>query len=188
MPSITLRSRSFGAVLLVLLSITLFTVGQGALWAYGERIGMAGGLDAQAVGNALAITAGSSLLGAALSAWMDVRCGRFWPILVAILAQLVALGFLVGELEFLLFSTLLAIFAFSWNFGIAFQLGVLVSIDPRGRYVSLFPALQGIGLAVGPLLASLVIAGGDYRMVNAISGVALVSYLLLILPFSARRG
>ncbi|GGO79309.1 MFS transporter [Marinobacterium nitratireducens] len=175
------------ALMLVLLSMTLFFTGQGAIWAFGERIGMAGGLDAQAVANTLALTAFASLFGAALSAWMDVRYGRFWPILTAILVQLVALALFTGEMNAVYFATLFSIFAFSWNFGIAFQVGVVASMDHGGRFTALIPAFQGAGLAIGPSLAGIFLNGGGYFSINLVSGVALVAYLLFILPFAIHK-
>ncbi|QCY09458.1 MFS transporter [Pseudomonas sp. MPC6] len=174
------------AVFSILIAMALFFIGQGAIWAYGERIAATGGLDAQTIGNLLALTSLASLLGAVLSVWMDVRFGRFWPILIAIAVQLVALGLFHGEMSAIVFAVIFSIFAFSWNFGIAYQVGALISCDTEGRYTALIPAFQGAGLALGPALAGAFITGGSYFSVNLISAAALGGYLLFILPFSRR--
>lgn len=175
------------ALLLVLFAMSVFFVGQGAFWAFGERIGMAAGLDGQSVARALAFTAIASLFGAVLSAWLDVRYGRFWPILAAVLLQLVTLALLVAELSPWLFTALFSIFAFAWNFGIAFQVGVMAALDRRGSYTALVPAFQCAGLAIGPSLAGAFVSDGQYHWVNGVSGLALIAYLILILPFAVRR-
>jgi len=182
------QPRPSGFILtLVLVSMTLFFIGQGSIWAFGERIGIAGGLDSQAVANTLAVTAFASLFGAALSAWMDTKYGRFWPILIAILVQLAALALFTGEMNAVYFAVLFSIFAFSWNFGIAFQVGVVASMDHGGRYTALIPAFQAAGLAIGPSLVGMFLNGGGYYSINLISGAALIAYLLLILPFAMRK-
>ncbi|WP_432698085.1 MFS transporter [Marinobacterium sp. YM272] len=174
------------AVILALTSMTLFFLGQGAIWAFGDRIGVSGGLDSQAVANALALTAFASLFGALLSAWMDVKFGRTWPILIAILVQLAALTLFYGEMSSIYFTLLFSIFAFCWNFGIAFQVGVVASMDRTGRYTALIPAFQGAGLALGPFIAGIFLAGESYININIVSGFALAAYLFIILPLTKK--
>ena len=174
------------AIFSILIAMTLFFIGQGSIWAYGERIGAAAGLDAQVIGNVLAGTSIAALVGGLLSAWLDVRFGRFWPILLAIGVQLVALTLFYGEMETLQFALIFAIFSFSWNFGIAYQVGALISCDSDGRFTALIPAFQGAGLAIGPALAGSFLSGEGYYTVNIVSGVALFAYLLFILPFCRR--
>lgn len=176
------------AIFSVLIAMTLFFIGQGSIWTYGERIGAEAGLDAQMIGNVLAGTSFAALFGGLLSAWMDVRFGRFWPILLAITVQLVALVLFYGEMEMIQFALIFAVFSFSWNFGIAFQVGALISCDSDGRYTALIPAFQGAGLAIGPALAGSFLSGEGYYMVNIVSGMALFAYLLFILPFCRRAG
>lgn len=178
--------KSRAGLILALVSMTLFFLGQGAIWAFGDRIGVSGGLDPQEIANALAMTAFASLFGALLSAWMDVRFGRALPILIAILIQLLALIFFTGAMSPLYFTLLFSIFAFSWNFGIAFQVGVVASMDKDGRFTALIPGFQGAGLALGPFIAGMVLTGESYFNINIVAGVALIAYLILILPFSKK--
>lgn len=173
-------------LILTLVSMTLFFLGQGAIWAFGDRIGVSGGLDGQEIANALAMTALASLFGALLSAWMDVRFGRVLPILIAIVIQLLALMLFTGEMTPFYFTLLFSIFAFSWNFGIAFQVGVVASMDKSGRYTALIPAFQGAGLALGPFIAGIVLTGESYFNINIVAGVAFIAYLILILPFAKK--
>ena len=176
------------AISSILIAMTLFFIGQGSIWAYGERIGADAGIDAQVIGNVLAGTSIAALFGGLLSAWLDVRFGRFWPILLAIGVQLVALALFYGEMETLHFALIFAIFSFSWNFGIAYQVGALISCDSDGRFTALIPAFQGAGLAIGPALAGGFLSGEGYYVVNIVSGSALFAYLLFILPFCRKTG
>ena len=174
-------------LIMTLVSMTLFFLGQGAIWAFGDRIGASGGLNAQEIANALAITTFASLFGALLSAWMDARFGRALPILIAILIQLCALMLFTGEMTALYFTFLFSIFAFSWNFGIAFQVGVVSSMDKDGRYTALIPGFQGAGLALGPFISGLVLTGESYFNINIVASTAFIAYLILILPFSKNK-
>ncbi len=179
--------RSHLAIFLVLASMMLFFLGQSGIWAFGELIGTAGGLDDQTVGNLLAGTTLLALFGGVASAWLDVRFGRFLPILVAVLLQVAMLVFFFGDMSATFFFVVFGVFSFCWNFGIAYQVGTLVSVDGDGRYTALIPAFQGAGLALGPAVAGLFLTGEGYYSVNVISGIALLAYLALILPFARRR-
>ena len=175
------------AIFLVLVAIMLFFLGQSGIWAFGELIGTAAGLDDQTVGNLLAGTTALALFGGLASAWLDVRFGRVLPILVAVLVQVAMLLFFYGEMSATFFFGVFGAFSFCWNFGIAYQVGTLVSVDTEGRYTALIPAFQGAGLALGPAVAGLFLSGEGYYSVNVISGIALLAYLALILPFARRR-
>ncbi len=175
------------AIFLVLASMMLFFLAQSGIWAFGELIGAAGGLDDQTIGNLLAGTTLVSLFGGAVSAWLDVRFGRVLPILVAVLVQVAMLVFFFGNMSATFFFVVFGVFSFCWNFGIAYQVGTLVSVDSDGRYTALIPAFQGAGLALGPAVAGLFLTGEGYYSVNVISGIALLTYLALILPFARRR-
>lgn len=174
------------ALVLILASMALFYVAQGALFAFSERIGAAAHLDAEGIGNALAISALFALAGAFLAGWLDTRFGRFKPIIVAGAAQLAVLVLLQGQMSLLFFTLMFGVFSFFWNMAFPYQVGVLVSHDKEMRFAALIPAVQGLGLTIGPALAGSFLGGESYLPVNLIAGIALVLYLVAILPFSRK--
>lgn len=173
-------------LLLILTAMAIFFLAQSAVWAFAERIGSDAGLDAEAIGNALAISSPFALAGALLAGWLDLRFGRAWPIALAAIAQIVLLALLQGEMSFVHYAIVFGLFGFFWNVGIPYQVGVLVSHDKEMRFAALIPAFQGAGLALGPALAGAFIGGGTYLAANITAAIALLLYLIVILPFSRK--
>lgn len=175
-----------GILLMILAAMAIFFLAQSALWAFVERIGSGAGLEAEGIGNALAISGLFSLSGALFAGWLDLRWGRVVPLIIAAGAQIILLALLQGEMSLIYFTIVFGLFGFFWNVGIPYQVGVLVSHDKEMRFAALIPAFQGLGLATGPALAGAFLGDGSYLPVNIIAGVALLLYLVVIVPFSRR--
>lgn len=171
-----------------LLACFLFDLGVMMVWAYAERMGDAAGLEPGFIGNALAGSLLAALAGSLLAAAMGARFGRVLPLFVTLVLQAVALWLLGGELTQRGFFAGVMLFAFAWNFPVAFQLAITVSVDVSGRLVVLFLSAVKLGYAAAPALAALLIAGsGNFRPVlvvaAAVFGVSAMTFALL-----ARRG
>jgi hypothetical protein len=82
------------------------------------------------------------------------------------------------------FLVSLAFFQFFWNFALPYHMGVIIHRDPSASFIVLVPTFQAIGIALGPALAGLAVAGGSYSGVNLVSILALLVYLVMVLPFS----
>ncbi|MEH6577663.1 MAG: MFS transporter [Amphritea sp.] len=171
-------------LLLILAAMAIFFLAQSALWAFSERIGADAGLDAESIGNVLAITSLFAVAGALLAGWLDLRFGRVLPIAIAAIAQIVLLALFQGEMSLVHYAIVFGLFGFFWNLGIPYQVGVLVSHDKELRFAALIPAFQGIGLALGPAMAGAFLGDGSYLPVNIIAGAALLLYLVMIIPFA----
>ena len=65
-----------------LASMFLFSVGQGAIWAFSERIGISIGFSHEEVGLALGVTTLAGLAGGVIAAVVGTRGGR--PMLLAV--------------------------------------------------------------------------------------------------------
>lgn len=177
---------SWGAAALlicaVLLSVLVFFAEQNSVWAYAERIGTGAGLSPGFIGMSLGLTTLVGVGGAGLVAWLGTRFGRFLPLLGATLLQLAGLVFLRGQPDAMTYAAACAALAFAWNVMNPFQLGILAEIDASGRALPLAATLTGVGLAVGPTLAALVLTGSDYEPVLRLACVLAVVTMLLMLP------
>lgn len=151
---------------LALLACFLFNLGVMMVWAYAERIGNVAGFDAVFIGNALAASLLAALAGSLLAAAMGARFGRVLPLALTLVLQAVALWLLGGEFSRQGFFLGVMLFAFAWNFPVAFQLAITVSVDVSGRLVVLFLSAVKLGYAAAPALAALLIAHrGSFRPV-----------------------
>ncbi len=165
-----------------LFAMLAYFLAQGVVWAYLFLIGLAGGLAEQQVANGLTISQFAGIAGALLAAVMSNRFGRSIPLTLGILSGALCLYFLVGSLNFLVFSTAVGVYNFAWNLTHPFLLAAMASFDRRGRVVVYAVAMQMLGLAFGPGLAALVISEGYYVNVNRLGAGLFVLSLMLILP------
>lgn len=173
---------SFGMKMLALFAMLAYFIAQGIVWAYLFLIGLAGGLDEQAVANGLTLSQFAGIAGALLAAVIANRFGRSLPLAIGIAGGAVCLYFMVGQFEFLVFALAVGIYNFAWNLTHPYLLAAMASFDRSGRVVVYAVAMQMVGLAAGPLIAAAVISEGDYVNVNWLGAGLFAISLALILP------
>jgi len=156
----------------------------GAIWAYLEPLGKRAGFGAQA---AQTLTAGVQLMQVlgGTTASLAVRFpGKVRTLVVGALA-LAAIPFAMHGLPAaatLRFTLLCASFGFVWMFLMPFHVSLAFLADPTGRAAMLIPAMQLLGSALGPLVASFVVTGEDAAAVLIVSlSFALAAVALLVL-------
>jgi predicted MFS family arabinose efflux permease len=173
--------------LLPLLSMMLLLYsGHGAIWAYQERIGVAAGLDEREVGKWL----GLSMLifgvgGSGLARVMSLSIGRMWPQVISLGASCAAVLLLVFGSTPLIFATACGLIAFSWFYGLPYQMGLLAARDPQGRAALAGVMMSTGGMALGPAVAALLLAGRSHWPIGIFAGICYLSALAIAVP-SAR--
>lgn len=165
------------ALLLAFVGCQLAAIG--ALWAYLEPYGEALGLPPGQAQSLIALSLGAQLLGGLAGAGLVSRLPARGTLAVAtlLLGSLATLihGLPVGAHLAFVGSCLL--FTFLWQTLTPFQIGLALSLDPRGRIATLVPSLQLLGCAAGPALASFWLNGAEVRPAALAS--ALLSLLAL---------
>jgi MFS transporter, DHA1 family, inner membrane transport protein len=176
------------AAALILVAITLFWAHQNALYAYMERIGSASGLSAQFIGFTLGLANLTGFVGATLVAWLGTRYGRLLPLLALTVVQLACVWMLSGTVQSTGYLVAIGVISLSWNIVNPIQIGILASVDQRGRWLALSSTVIGAGLAIGPALGAVALGRGDYSSVLwLVAGLAVAS-TLLALPVVRRTG
>lgn len=171
---------------LALVGCLAFNVGIMAVWAYMERIADAAGLDPRAIGAALGASLLAGLAGALVAAAVADRFGRVPPIVFSLALQAVALWLISGTPTAAAFAAGVAIFSFCWNFPVAYQLAITVSVDGSGRLVVLFLSAVKLGYAIGPVIAgALIAAGGGFGPAIALGGLCFVVSTSIYVPLAA---
>lgn len=172
----------------VLVSITLFWAQQNALYAYLERIGNASGLTSQYIGFVLGAGNLTGFLGAAIVAGIGSRYGRWLPLSISILAQLLCLWMLRGTLDPVGFLVVVGVMALAWNVINPYQLGILASVDKGGRALALSATFIGIGLSAGPAMAAMTVGDGHYGGILVLAAtLTIASAVLLVVPLVRRQ-
>ena len=154
-------------------------LGLGGVWAFVERIGVDAGIDAEGIGNALAIGMAFGLLGAFVAAAVADRFGRVMPFVVAMAGQVVAV-WLFAELENVNGLVIaICLYNGTWNFALPYLFAMAALADTRGQLVVLMSTAQAIGLTFGATMAGAIIGQWGLRAVAWQGGIAAISALLI---------
>ncbi|WP_237720848.1 hypothetical protein [Pseudomonas asplenii] len=154
----------------------------GALWAYLEPLGKSVGLDGPGAQWLIAGTLFMQVLGGAFGTLMVRRIPELSMLaMAALVLAAVGLGMHAsipgGAFGFLL---LCGVFGFVWLSLTPFQIRLALRLDPSGRVAILIPAMQLLGSACGPLVASQWVVGDQADTVTLVS--------TLVFPGGGRPG
>ena len=167
--------------------MAFFFIGVASVWAFIELMGEAAGLSVAQVATALSVSTFIGLSGPIAGLIFGDRFGRFLPLAIGFVCQIVVLVFLgIGGYAMVAFLVYLAIFQTFWNMAIGYQIGAMVQADTTKRLIVLIPTFQAAGIALGPAIAGMGIDAMGFVAVPVISGIALVLYAVLILPLARR--
>jgi len=175
--------------LIASVSIFVFFLGCGILWAYVSLIGDAFGLLSQDIATGLSLSQFSGVAGALAAGLIAARAGRV-PSLVGglLLSAVSAASILLGSHSALIFGLAVCAFNCGWNFAQPIFLSAATGFDRRGRLVTQMVAAQSCGLALGPLVGAEI--GGNAPGASLIFSVTILficSSLLIMVPFTEAR-
>jgi predicted MFS family arabinose efflux permease len=185
LPSLSSRpgseQQSFNAAaLLVLVAIFLTQLGQGAFWSLEEALGDRAGFSSHAIGVLLSAATLLLLLGAAASAWISNRFGRFSSLLILVAANAISILLISTITVHWIFIGANVMQSITNLSSVICQLGLAANLDRTGRVVAASTSLVTLGNGLGPSLsASLSSAFGAPRVgivVLAFNVVALMLY------------
>ncbi len=155
----------------------------GSLWAYLEPLGKAVGFDDQGSEAVISGVLAMQVAGGLVATFAVRRLGARLA-LTAGSAILATAAFAVSQLppgSLVVFSMLMAVFGFTWLFVMPFQVGLAFRVDPSGRVAVLVPAMQLLGSAIGPLIASFTVTGDEAGPVPLVSGIFAVLAMFALL-------
>ncbi|WP_179403900.1 MFS transporter [Burkholderia guangdongensis] len=184
------REHAVAPTVLVALAIgamTSFYLAIGSVWTFASRAAAEAGFDAQSAGSVLAIASVMGIAGAALASCIGGRIARRamlfagYALLAASLVTLATRPHSTG------YSAAIFAFKFAWTFVLPFVLATIARIDASGRLIATLNLVIGGSLAVGPLLAGLLLdAGGTMRALFVIATVVSVASLAALLHIDRR--
>ncbi len=154
------------ASLLALFGCFFFFFNVGCYWAYIELMGRDAGLQAETVGNLLALGVSMGILGALAASWSEERFGLLKPLAIGALGTCLAVLVLGDAFTALEFGVSVAIYNLVWNLSLAFQYTAVARVDHTGSSVAAAPAFHAVGGAVGPAVAGLLFPLMGFLAVN----------------------
>ncbi|MCF8068895.1 MAG: MFS transporter [Desulfobacterales bacterium] len=168
--------------ILGLAAVLIFYAGIGAFWAYIEVIGGNIGLSYEAIGNYLTIGNFLSLTSCLVASWIGDRLGMYRPLTFVLIANTIILSVMGFSMTTFAYIIGIMLFFMFWNVTDIFQAGTISNYDQSGRYTALIPAVMGIGLTIGPAVASFVVIGenGSSTVLYLCAGTCLATFAIYL--------
>ena len=171
---------------LVLTAVVFTYINIGGYWAYVELATVGTAAEPDWVAKMLVYTSFFSLIGCLFAVLLSNRYGLSRPLLVTLIFQASIVFMLIFGITNTTVTVSMFAFNFCWIFVDIYQSATISNIDRSGRFVSLLPAAQGLGNAVGPAMAATVLAwglgyNGVFIMCASASIIAMLVYLFMYL-------
>lgn len=179
-----------------LLSAGLHLAGIMALWVYAVPVGQTLGLDAGTVDVAVSVAIGVQIV-AGMAAIVLARLKPIPTVLGCALLSILAGLVILNTAQASVFMAALALFSFAWVFVLPYQVPALIELDESRGSLMLLTSAQLLGIAGGPLLASLALtedgAAGTVHISMGLFGLAMLALVaararLRAAPASADAG
>ncbi len=181
------QGQSLQLPIIGLVAMLIWCCGLGAIWAFVERIAVAGGLDSVMALRSLSVSTLLAIVGALAASALAARgVGRFLPVTIALLVQLAVAWLLQGEITFVELVIKASIFQVFWNLTGPFFMGAISASDTSGKVAVLIPAAQTSGFFVGPTIAGMFMADAGLAAANWTAVVCCAIALIIFIPLSAR--
>ena len=179
------RQYSMGLKGLSLLAVLIYNIGIGVVWVYVFVVGLeSAGMPVQSVANALFVSQLLGVVGAFGAVVLEARFGRLIPLMIGIFGGAAGIYLLLGDVDAAGFWFGVCIFNLLWNLSMPYLLGTMAEFEATGRIVVYGVAMQMVGLAIGPFVASRIFVTGGFDGVNMTAIVLFVVAAVLIVPAS----
>jgi len=160
-------------LLLALFSVFFFQAANMGLFAFIIGLGKHCGLEVTFITETLGIANWFSVLGATLVIILSTRFGIFKPILAGILLSLIGTWALnYSGMKWIWIAANIGT-GITWNFVVSHLLGMCARFDRTGQTAVWSGFASKMGLASGPMLASLIVGTGNYPALIAMALVLL---------------
>ncbi|RWK04222.1 MAG: MFS transporter [Mesorhizobium sp.] len=174
-----------------LLSIFCYSMFFGAVWAFLEPLGAQFGIDGSTVGLMVSASLAAQVVGAMTATAFEARIDYRFAITIIGAVAVVCSALLASGPGLAVFWAAALVMGFILLFIVPYQIRMAITADETRTAVLLVPAAQLFGLAIGPIAASLLIDGENFRPVpefaaaTALASVALLGVFVLV---ACRRG
>jgi MFS family permease len=190
------KEEHFGNVLTApsltaLLCVFCYFMFFGSVWAFLEPLGAQYGIDGRTVGLIVSASLAVQVLGAMTATVFEARIDyRFAIVIIGVVAAACS-AVLASSPGLPVFWIAALVMGFILLFVVPYQIRLAITADETRTAVLLVPAAQLFGLAIGPIAASLLIDGRNFRPVPefaaASAGASVVLLALFVLIARGRR-
>jgi MFS transporter, DHA1 family, inner membrane transport protein len=163
-----------------LAGVSMFYVGQGALWAFLETIGDASGFSAETVHTAMTVCAAFGTLGPIVVLFLADRIRPVIPLVGSVALTLIAVPFMQSRSS-LIYGASISTFFFCLSVFAAYQFGVIAGAERSGRAAVLMSTANYGGFSVSAYLGGQMAEHFGYTSLQAFDMVMMTSALLTLL-------
>ncbi|WFP61395.1 MFS transporter [Mesorhizobium sp. WSM4904] len=169
-----------------LLSIFCYFMFFGAVWAFLEPLGAEFGIDGRTVGLMVSASLAAQVVGAMTATVFEARIDYRFAIAGIGAVAAISSALLASGPALSVFWAVVLAMGFILLFIVPYQIRMAITADETRTAVLLVPAAQLFGLAIGPIAASLLIDGENFRPVpefaaaSALASVALLGVFVLV--------
>jgi predicted MFS family arabinose efflux permease len=163
-----------------LAGVTMFFVGQGALWAFLETIGDASGFAAETVHTAMTVCAAFGTLGAVAVLILAERIRPVIPLVGSVALTLIAVPFMQSHSPWVYGASISAFF-FALSIFAAYQFGVIAGAERSGRAAVLMSAANYGGFSVSAYVGGQLAEHYGYVSLQVFDSVMMTAALLTLL-------
>ena len=167
---------------LVIGGVLAFYVAIGGVWTFASKAAALAGLDAGRTGGLLAIASVMGIVGAACASLIGNRMARTAMLLTGYAILVVALLGLSAHPASTGYAAAIFAFKFAWTFVLPFILAAAAKTDTSGRLIATLNFVIGAGLAVGPLIAGLLLDAGAglHTLFQGAAAICVLSFVCLL--------
>lgn len=154
------QSRSVSIAILTITGVLAFYIAIGGVWTFASAAATDAGLTHADTGNVLGIATIMGIVGAVFASFIGGRVSRKAMLIIGygiLAASLIGLAIHPAAIGY---TTAVFAFKFAWTFVLPFILAVVAKSDASGWLVASMTLVIGLGLAVGPLIAGLMLDSG----------------------------
>lgn len=187
-----LENKMAGTLLIV--SLSVFAIGEGAVWAFVERVGQTIEFNHNNWGVALSSVIGMASIfgvvaGAGAAALLGLRWGRCAPLLLALLIFGVTAPLLSNCTSHVIYVLLIFGFIMSQYFLFPYYMGAAAELDGTGQWAAASTGMYLLGSTFGPAAAGqLIKATESFRSVGwMVLATSTAPMLMMSVVFAMRR-
>lgn len=187
-----LKNKMAGTLLIV--SLSVFALGEGAVWAFVEQVGQTIDFNRNHWGVALSSVIGMAsmfgvVVGAGAAAVLGLRHGRSVPLFLALLVFGVAGPLLSNCTSHVVYVLLIFGFIMSQYFLFPYYMGAAAELDSTGQWAAASTGMYLLGSTFGPAAAGqLIKAAESFRSVGwMVLATSVVPMLMMSVVFAMRR-
>jgi len=170
-----------GPTWVALIALMIYFAGLSGIWAFVERIGAGNGLATDTIGMCLSFSLLGGASGAFCAAWWGDKYGSTLPLLISSVLLLAVMAIFSAPLNVSAFALASFVFCYAWNYGLPYQMGLVVSLDQKGSLAVLMSSFLSVGAIIGPAVGGMLIVSEGYGGLYMVMALAVVMGLGLFL-------